>query len=60
MTLHDLHDLRNAATDTLTVKQLTAVIELVEFQRRLYGDGFASVVTIGAGWSGSIVYHVRR
>jgi hypothetical protein len=60
MTLHDLRNLRNAATDTLAVKQLTTAIELVEFQRRIYGDDFASVVTIGAGWPGSIVYHVRH
>lgn len=60
MTLHDLHDLRNATTDTRTAKQLTAVIELVEFQRRLYGDDFTSVVTVGTGWSGSAVYHVQH
>lgn len=59
MTLAELTTQRDTADDTLSVKQLTAAVELVEFQRRLYGEDFESVVTITPGYPGAKTFSVK-
>jgi hypothetical protein len=59
MTLAELTTQRDTADDTLSNKQLTAAIELVEFQRRLYGEDFESILTITPGYPGAKTFSVK-
>lgn len=49
ITLEQLRGIQYNTTSTAENKRLTAIIDLVEFQRGMYGDNFKSEITNNHG-----------